>query len=153
LWNTFDFATPASSQGGTEARNMKGVVTFDRKIRKDPFYWYKANWSKEPVLYLTQRRVVDRGNKITPVTVYSNVGAPRLYVNGVEYTGFTKGTTDVHYIFENIELKDGENIVEAKISHKGGILEDKIVWNYSLANRNVTDKNLLRENKGEHIGL
>lgn len=53
LWNMFDFAVPQWKRGGVDARNMKGLITFDRKIRKDAFYWYKANWSKEPVLYLT----------------------------------------------------------------------------------------------------
>lgn len=153
LWNTFDFATPASSQGGVEARNMKGMVTFDRQTRKDPFYWYKANWSKEPVLYLTQRRVANRKHRVTPVTVYSNAGTPRLYVNGVEHTGFVKGTTDVHYIFENIELREGDNTIEARISHKGNPLEDKIMWNYSPANKEDTGKSPSRENENEHIGL
>ena len=50
LWNMFDFAVPQWKRGGVDARNMKGLITFDRKIRKDAFYWYKANWSKEPVL-------------------------------------------------------------------------------------------------------
>ena len=84
IWNTFDFATPATAQGGVKARNMKGLVTFDRQTKKDPFYWYKANWSKEPVLYITQRRATERENEVTPVTVYCNVGVPRLFVNGTE---------------------------------------------------------------------
>ena len=52
LWNMFDFAVPMWSRGGVPARNLKGLMTFDRKIKKDSYYWYKANWSKEPVLYL-----------------------------------------------------------------------------------------------------
>ena len=73
LWNTFDFACPMWSRGGVPARNLKGLVTFDRKTRKDAFYWYKANWSEEPVLYLTQRRNVERERATTSVTVYSNL--------------------------------------------------------------------------------
>lgn len=153
LWNTFDFATPASSQGGVEARNMKGLVTFDRKLKKDPFYWYKANWSKEPVLYLTQRRANERENKITPVTVYSNIGVPQLFVNGVEVKNYKKGTTHVHYIFENIELKEGVNEIEVKTSYKGETYDDKIQWNYE-GNRNTrSDMRKPQENKNEHIGL
>lgn len=90
IWNMFDFATPATTQGGVEARNMKGLVTFDRKIKKDPFYWYKANWSKEPVVYITQRRAVERYNKTTDVTVYSNVGDPQLYINGEPVENFRR---------------------------------------------------------------
>ena len=50
LWNMFDFAVPTSKRGSVDARNMKGMMTFDRKIKKDSYFWYKANWSEEPVL-------------------------------------------------------------------------------------------------------
>ncbi|QIK60571.1 beta-galactosidase [Dysgonomonas sp. HDW5A] len=153
LWNTFDFATPASSQGGVEARNMKGLVTFDRKLKKDPFYWYKANWSKDPVLYLTQRRATERENKITPVTVYSNIGVPQLFVNGVEVKNYKKGTTHVHYIFENIELQEGVNEIEVKASYKGETYDDKIQWNYERNRNTRSDIRKPQENKNEHIGL
>jgi beta-galactosidase len=153
VWNTFDFATPINTQGGVEARNMKGLVTFDRKVKKDSYYWYKANWSKYPVLYLTQRRLVNRENKITPVTVYSNLGVPQLFVNGMEIKGFSRGTTDVHYIFNNIALKEGENSVETKIRHNGKIIEDKIVWNYSPNNNYEKDTSAPVKKTQEHIGL
>ncbi len=153
LWNTFDFATPASSQGGVEARNMKGLVTFDRKLKKDPFYWYKANWSKEPVLYLTQRRAIKRENKMTPVTVYSNIGVPQLFVNGVEVKNYKKGTTHVHYIFENIELQEGANEIEVKDSYRGETYDDKIIWNYEGNQNTRSDMRKPQENKNEHIGL
>jgi len=134
IWNMFDFATPMSSQGGVEARNMKGLVTFDRKVKKDPFYWYKANWSNDPVLYLTQRRAVNREHEITPVTVYSNIGTPRLYVNGNEITSYKMGTTSVHYIFENVRLQEGENHLLVKLDHQGKLYEDSITWNYLKIN-------------------
>lgn len=149
IWNTFDFATPATSQGGVKARNMKGLVTFDRQTKKDPFYWYKANWSKEPVLYITQRRVTERENEVTPVTVYCNTGTPRLFVNGVEATAFRKGTTAVHYIFENVRLKQGENVIEAK----AGEQTDVIRWNYSPENKNRLNLSDPKEKTKEHVGL
>lgn len=152
VWNTFDFATPASYQGGIPARNMKGLVTFDRKIKKDPFYWYKANWSKEPVLYITQRRVVERENKTTPITVYSNVGIPQLYVNGTETTAFRMGTTAVHYIFENVELREGKNEIAVKVVKNGKTFEDRIEWIYA-GNRQKTENVHIEEKSGEHIGL
>ncbi|MDR3220368.1 MAG: beta-galactosidase [Dysgonamonadaceae bacterium] len=153
IWNTFDFATPVNTQGGVEARNMKGLVTFDRKVKKDPFYWYKANWSKEPVLYLTQRRAVNRENEVTPVTVYSNRGTPQLFVNGAEIKDFSKGTTDVHYIFNNVKLKIGENSLTARILYKGQILEDKISWNYSPDNKNPANAPGQGKNTADHGGL
>ncbi|WP_206610085.1 glycoside hydrolase family 2 protein [Maribellus luteus] len=153
VWNMFDFATPVNTQGGVEARNMKGLVTFDREVKKDPFYWYKANWSKEPVLYLTQRRAVKRVNKTTPVTVYSNIGVPRLFVNGVEITHYRQGTTPVHYIFEGVELKEGENIIEAKAGTKGISYDDKIVWDYSEDNKLLNNYSPPKKKTEEHIGL
>lgn len=153
VWNTFDFATPVNTQGGVEARNMKGLVTFDRKIKKDPFYWYKANWSKEPVLYLTQRRAIERENEVTPVTVYSNIGIPRLFVNGLEINDFKKGTTPVHYIFNNIKLNTGENVIEAKAVKDGKEYSDKIVWNYSPDSKKAANTKQPEKKTTEHTGL
>ncbi|HMM04990.1 MULTISPECIES: glycoside hydrolase family 2 TIM barrel-domain containing protein [unclassified Dysgonomonas] len=153
VWNTFDFATPVNTQGGVEARNMKGLVTFDRKIKKDPFYWYKANWSKEPVLYLTQRRAIERENEVTPVTVYSNIGVPRLFVNGLEITNFKEGTTPVHYIFNNIKLNTGENVIEAKAVKDGKEYSDKIIWNYSPDSKKAANTKQPEKKTTEHTGL
>jgi beta-galactosidase len=153
VWNTFDFATPVNTQGGVEARNMKGLVTFDRKIKKDPFYWYKANWSKEPVLYLTQRRATERENEVTPVTVYSNIGQPRLFVNGTEHTACKMGTTAVHYIFNDVKLNTGENVIEAKVAKNGKEFQDKIVWNYSPKNKKPANSAQPEKKTTEHVGL
>lgn len=131
LWNMFDFAVPQWKRGGVDARNMKGLITFDRKIRKDAFYWYKANWSKEPVLYLTQRRNTERERRETSVTVYSNLGTPRVFLNGRELDGVRKGYTDVHYIFDQVTLAEGRNVLRAVIVSDGKEYTDEIVWNYN----------------------
>lgn len=131
LWNMFDFAVPTSRRGSVEARNMKGMMTFDRKIKKDSYFWYKANWSKEPVLYLTQRRNALRERKETSVTVYSNIGTPKVYLNDQELTGVKKGYTDVHYIFDKVVLNDGKNVLKAVISYQGKEYSDEIEWNYN----------------------
>lgn len=131
LWNMFDFAVPTSKRGSMAARNMKGMMTFDRKIKKDSYFWYKANWSKEPVLYLTQRRNALREKKETSVTVYSNIGTPRVYLNGKELSGVSKGYTDVHYIFNKVVLNDGKNVLKAVVSYQGKEYEDEIEWNYN----------------------
>ena len=82
LWNMFDFAADARNQGGEPGMNHKGLVTFDRKIKKDSFYIYKAWWSKEPFVYICGKRFVDRVETITEVKVYSNQDTVTLYANG-----------------------------------------------------------------------
>ncbi len=153
IWNTFDFATPMSAQGGVHARNMKGLVTFDRKVKKDGFYWYKANWSKEPVLYMTQRRATQRENEFTSVTVYSNVGLPKLVVNGQEITDYSIGNTDVHYIFNVVQLQEGENTLEVTATQDGVEHHDKIVWHYSPDNKGQDNAIEPVERTEMHIGL
>lgn len=149
LWNMFDFAVPQWKRGGVDARNMKGLITFDRKIRKDAFYWYKANWSKEPVLYLTQRRNTERERRETSVTVYSNLGTPRVFLNGRELDGVRKGYTDVHYIFEQVTLAEGRNVLRAVIVSDGKEYTDEIVWNYNGEHVRQADA---YEHKKEHAG-
>ena len=139
LWNMFDFAVPTSKRGSVDARNMKGMMTFDRKIKKDSYFWYKANWSKEPVVYLTQRRNVEREKKETTVTVYSNIGTPKVYLNGRELTGVRKGYTDVHYIFDNVVLNDGKNVLKATVSHQGQEYTDEIEWMYNGERKRTAD--------------
>lgn len=151
VWNTFDFATPITALN-VNPRNYKGLVSFDRKLKKDGFYWYKANWSKEPVLYITQRRMINRGNEITPITVYSNRGEPTLIINGQTIKGAKMGQTNVHYIFENVKLKPGKNTVEAKVIQKDGkVLTDTIEWNYDPAFKQGPSGPT--KSKTEHVGL
>ncbi len=124
LWNMFDFTCPLWERGGTKGRNHKGLITYDRKLKKDAFFWYKANWSDEPLLYITGRRFDKRNSEKTKVTVYCNVGIPVLEVNGQVIEGRTQGGTDVHFIWENVTLKKGENKIKAHVIHDGKRLED-----------------------------
>ena len=96
IWNMFDFAADARNQGGEPGMNHKGLVTFDRKIKKDSFYLYKAYWSKEPFVHLCGSRYVDRAESTTTVKVYSNQKQVTLYVNGVE---FDSKTGDKVFVF------------------------------------------------------
>ena len=82
VWNMFDFAADARDQGGEPGMNHKGLVTFDRKTRKDSFYLYKAHWSKEPFVHICSRRYVDRPESTTTVKIYSNQPKVALYANG-----------------------------------------------------------------------
>ena len=82
VWNMFDFAADARNQGGEPGMNHKGLVTFDRQIKKDSFYLYKAWWTKEPMVHICGSRYVDRPEKYTIVKVYSNCDTVTLYANG-----------------------------------------------------------------------
>ncbi len=82
VWNMFDFAADARDQGGEPGMNHKGLVTFDRKTKKDSFYLYKAWWSNEPFVHICGSRYVDRPETVTKVKVYSNQKKVALYANG-----------------------------------------------------------------------
>ncbi len=84
VWNMFDFAADARNQGGEPGMNHKGLVTFDREIKKDSFYLYQAWWSKEPMVHICGSRYVDRPEKLTTVKVYSNCPSVTLYADGKE---------------------------------------------------------------------
>ena len=109
VWNMFDFGADARAEGGENGQNHKGLVTIDRKYKKDSFYAYKAWLSKEPFVHITSKRYVDRVEPRTKVTVYSNLPEVSLYVNGelVE----TKQAEDHFFKFE-IENK-GESHIRA----------------------------------------
>ena len=150
IWNMFDFCVPKWKRAGVEARNLKGLVTFDRKVKKDAFYWYKANWSDEPVVYITQRRLKEREKQITTVTVYSNVGVPTVTLNNVRLTGVKMGTTDVAYVFENVKLQKGKNIVKASVQKDDKVYSDEVEWNFTKEQRRDTNEFL---NEKVHFGF
>lgn len=148
LWNLFDFACPMWSRGGVEARNLKGLVSFDRKEKKDSYYWYKANWSKEPVLYITQRRNTERERRNTSVTVYSNRGISSATLNGTPLPAPRQGYTPVHWIFDNVVLSDGRNIITAMTPD--GQHTDSVEWHYN----GDTDRSPARYvNRNTHSGF
>lgn len=82
VWNMFDFAADARSEGGENGMNHKGLVTFDRKYKKDAFYAYKAWLSDDPFVHICGKRYVDRVEDVTKVTVYSNLPEVELFANG-----------------------------------------------------------------------
>ena len=82
VWNMFDFAAAARDQGGEPGMNHKGLVTFDRKTKKDSFYLYKAWWSDEAFVHICSKRFVERTGSTATVKVYSNQSTVALYVNG-----------------------------------------------------------------------
>ena len=86
VWNLFDFAADGRDEGGKHGENQKGLVTIDRKVKKDAFYLYKAAWNrKEPFVHLCGSRYVDRAEEVTEVKVYSNQPEVTLLVDGKEF--------------------------------------------------------------------
>lgn len=83
VWNMFDFAADARDQGGEPGMNHKGLITFDRRTKKDSFYLYKAYWSPEPFVHIAGKRRKDREEALTAVKVYTNQPRVSLFVNGV----------------------------------------------------------------------
>ena len=117
VWNMFDFAADARSEGGENGMNHKGLVTFDRKYKKDSFYAYQAWLSDKPVLHLCGKRYIDRVEDVTKVTVYSNQPEVELFANGVSVGKQTKGK----YPFFYFDVKN-EGTTELKVVAGG--LED-----------------------------
>ena len=120
VWNMFDFAADARDQGGEPGMNHKGLITFDRKTKKDSFYAYKAYWSEEPFVHMCGKRYVDRPEAETTVKVYTNQPAVSLYVNG---TLLSEQTGEKVFTFR-VPLGEGETRVEARC----GALTDEAVF-------------------------
>ncbi len=111
VWNMFDFGSDMRDEGGVKGRNNKGLVTYDRKIKKDSFYLYKAWWSKEEFVHLCSSRYADRTTPSVTIKVYSNQPAVTLFVNDEEFATLTG---DKVFVFENVALKNGENEIVAR---------------------------------------
>lgn len=109
VWNMFDFGCAARNEGGVAGRNNKGLVTMDRKTKKDSYYVYQAYWSKAPMVHLCGRRYAQRAGETTEIRVYSNQPAVALYLNGklVE-----EKTADKVFVY-TVALEEGFNIVTA----------------------------------------
>jgi len=127
VWAMFDFAVSTRHEGGVDGRNDKGLVTYDRQTRKDAFYFYKANWSAEPFVYITSRRFTERTNAVTNVKIYANTGPVELSLNGVSLGKVADGTNGI-YLWNNVQLKLGENQVAVQAPHAGTNLVDQCVW-------------------------
>lgn len=109
VWNMFDFGCAARDEGGVADRNNKGLVTMDRKTKKDSYYIYQAYWSKKPMVHLCGRRYAQRAGETTEIRVYSNHPVVALYINGKL---IEEKSADKVFVFE-AALEDGFNYVLA----------------------------------------
>ncbi len=113
VWNMFDFGADARAEGGENGQNHKGLVTMDRKYKKDSFYAYKA-WlvspEVDPFVHLCSKRYIDRIEDVTKVTVYSNLPEVELFVNG---KSIGKKTAPDHFFYFDVK-NEGESTIVAK---------------------------------------
>lgn len=123
VWNMFDFGSAGRSEGGEKGKNQKGLVTIDRKIKKDAYYLYKAHWSAEKFIYIAGRRYVNRPGDKTDITVISNVRELMLRVNG-ETVG-NAVVSSAMTVFKDVAIRCGDNEIVAL----SGELSDKIIIN------------------------
>ncbi len=119
VWNMFDFGADARNEGGENGQNHKGLVTFDRKYKKDSFYAYKAWLSDEPFVHLCGKRYIDRVEDVTKITVYSNLPEVELFANGVSLG--KKQASDHFFYF------DVQNIGETNLVAVAGDFKDESV--------------------------
>lgn len=128
IWCLHDFASDGRNEGDQPGRNDKGLVTYDRKVKKDAFYFYKANWSTEPVLRLTSSRFLERTEPVTEVKVYSNAAEVTLEVNGKPLG--VMGDPSGQHIFRwpGVALSPGDNRVLAKAHFGASEMTDSCIW-------------------------
>jgi beta-galactosidase len=127
VWNLFDFASDGRNEGDGPGRNDKGLVTYDRQTRKDAFYWYKANWSTEPLVHITSRRFEPRTTPTIDVKVYSNLERVSLTVNGAVLP--EQAASDHLFRWAAVPLQPGANVVEARGSDaSGAVVSDSVTW-------------------------
>ena len=109
VWNMFDFGCAARHEGGVSGRNNKGLITMDRKTKKDSYFVYQAYWSQTPMIHIAGRRHAQRAGETTEIKVYSNQDTVVLYVNGKEV-----GQQTAHRVFKfDVALNEGFNTIVA----------------------------------------
>jgi len=125
----FDFASTNRAEGDLTDINEKGLLSYDRAVRKDAFYFYRANWNSNPTLHLTGRRYIDRAYSVIDVKVYSNATQAALQVNGrnIGVTPCTDGICTWHAV----SLDPGRNSVVATATIGSAELSDSVEWTFS----------------------
>jgi len=134
VWNMFDFAVDGRFEGERAGVNDKGLVTQDRKVKKDAFYFYKASWTPaalpgEPVVWLTSKRFATRGKEQIAIKAYSNLPKLTLMVNGMPVG--EKAGENATFVWENVTLKEGANFAMVMgMTGDGRQVQDTATWTY-----------------------
>lgn len=127
IWLAFDTGGIPYDDGHIDGGNIKGLVTQDRKVKKDAYFFYQANWSEKPMLYLTSRRDIQRIAAETPVKVYTNAASVTLTVNGKSYGD--RRPDALHIVrWKSVPLAPGDNHIE--VASPDG-LKDEATWNFT----------------------
>jgi beta-galactosidase len=126
IWNMFDFASDGRSEGDARGRNDKGLVAYDRRTKKDAFYFYKSQWSHGPFVRIASKRFNPRRTRETTISVYSNANAVDLFVNG-NAVGAKQSANGV-FEWPEIQLAVGENIIRAIAADTAGQVQDECRW-------------------------
>lgn len=127
IWNGFDFGSDRRQEGDSPGRNDKGLVTYDRKIRKDAWYFYQANWTTAPMVHIASRRFNPRPARRTQVKVYSNCERVELRLNGRSLGTREPGEACV-FAWDNVSLSEGLNRVEAVGWSGKAQVKDVVEW-------------------------
>ena len=127
VWNLFDFTCPFWNRGGVSGRNQKGLVSYDRLVKKDAFYLYKATWNSEPMLHLADKRLTERTNPKQTIHAYSNLDSCELTINGVKIGRGNMAGPKVHFTWD-VSLSPGENQVVISGTKNGLQYVDKATF-------------------------
>jgi beta-galactosidase len=123
VWVGFDFPSAGRNEGDSPGFNDKGLVSFDRQVKKDAFYWYQANWSSTPMAYITSRRHTQRDSADVEVKVYSNQPSATLRLNGADLGA---QPVTAHIATWRLRLAKGANRIEVK----AGTAADAVEWQH-----------------------
>jgi beta-galactosidase len=126
IWNMFDFASDSRNEGDSTDINDKGMVSYDRSVAKDAFYFYRANWNSQPTLHLVGRRFVQRQQAVVDVKAYSNATQAHLRVNDHDLGAAT--CTGGICLWHGVQLSKGTNDVRATATIGGSEVTDSLRW-------------------------
>ncbi|MCY9691430.1 glycoside hydrolase family 2 protein [Paenibacillus alginolyticus] len=130
VWNMFDFGSANRNEGGETGKNLKGLVTIDRKIKKDAFYLYKAYWSKNPFVHLAGRRFVNRHQEHNDIVILSNLHHLKVYLNQTLITEIN--SREPMKIVKDVSLIAGENCVIVEGTDEYGVIHtEEIVLHHA----------------------
>jgi beta-galactosidase len=140
LWQFADSGNDDRYEADTQGINTKGLMTYDRKYAKDAYYYYKAQWSTSPTLYLTSKRFTDRADANTTVKAYSNLGANvELLINGVSQGTRNDGDRVLEW---NVTLDGGTNVVEVRSTVGGKTYTDTATWSLGASGSGLEAQSL-----------
>ncbi|RCW76993.1 glycoside hydrolase family 2 protein [Saliterribacillus persicus] len=137
VWNMFDFGANVRDEGGVKGRNNKGLVTYDRNVKKDAFFMYKAHWSSEPFVHLTGKRYVERSRDNIDLKVYTNCDQVTLLVNNKKIETKSESTRIV--VFKDVALAEGSNDIRVEAQAGDTVLSDQ-AWFEKVAEANPNYK-------------